>query len=204
MSSEADAEALDARARRRTWTTGGALLVLAAAVGLVARGPLGWMHYGKDWLWGIGVLVLAIGIGSAGSITGRRPFATIVVILQVIVASPAVSWYLSTHLADYPPSTNAREDAWAALFIPYYLVVFILTLVAAFLIGTARAVPRPWSWAPLWVVLVALAFGLASALGGYALGGFTVVYLPMISTVLLGILAIVLGIRSIPPSVVVQ
>lgn len=199
---QADAETRDARARRRTWVTGGvllalsalvALLVLSARLGLVASG---WIHYSKDVLWGIGALVLVIGFGRAGSITGRRPFATTVTVLQVLVSSPAAAWYLSTQLPDLPPSTHAAEDAWTAVFIPYYLMVFALTFTAALAIGLVRAVPAPWCWAPFLAFLVAIVFGSAASAGAYALGAFTVVYLPVITTALLGILAIVLGIRA--------
>lgn len=186
----------DTRARRRTWVIGGALLVLSGVVSLVARGPLGWMYSGKDWLWGIGALVLVIGLGRAGSITRRRPFATIVTILQIAVASPAASSYLSTRLPDLPPSTNAAEDAWSALFFPYYVLVFVLTVTAAIAIGIAGAAPKPWSWAPFWVLIATIGFWSVVAGGGHGLGGFTVVYLPAVSTVFLGILAIVLGIRT--------
>lgn len=186
--------------------------MLAAAVGLVARGPLGWMHYGKDWLWGIGVLVLAIGIGSAGSITGRRPFATIVVILQVIVASPAVSWYLSTRLPDLPPSTHAAEDAWGALFMPYYAIVFALTVATVLLIGFAGVVPRPWSWAPSWVLVwssvfwwLSLQMFSSAPLGTWiaTVGAYIGPVSGAIGTAFLGVLALILGRRSVPASVIV-
>ncbi|UNK71172.1 hypothetical protein [Microbacterium sp. H1-D42] len=202
---ESDAVARDNRARRRTWVIGGALLVLSALVvlvrvltyraGIVGESPA-WAYYIKDWLWGIGALILVIGLGRAGSITGRRPFATILVILQIIVASPAAAWYLSTRLPDLPTSTHAAEDAWTAVFIPYYLAVFALTFTAALAIGLVRAVPAPWCWAPSVAFLVAIVFGSAVSGGAYVLGGFSVVYLPVISTGLLGMLAIVLGIRA--------
>lgn len=207
-----DAEAADARERRRTWMIGGAVLVLAAVVGLVARGPLAWLYYGDDLLWGVGVLILVIGIGRAGSITRRRPFATTVVILQVIVASPAASWYLSTQLPDLPPSTNAAEDAWSALFMPYYVLVFVLTVTAVFMIGFAGAVPKPWSWAPSWVLVwsavlwwVSLQTFSSAPLGTWAatVGAYIGPVSGAIGIAFLGILAIVLGRRSTRASVAV-
>lgn len=170
---EVDAVARDARAQRRTWVIGGALLVLSALVvlvlllafrlGVVAAGgwPV-WVYDVKDWLWAIGALVLIIGLGRAGSITGRRPFTTIVVILQVVVASPMTSRWLSTLILDDPQNPHAEEDSWGAVFMPYYLVVFALTLAAVILIARARAVPTPWNWAPMWAFGAAGAFGIAT------------------------------------------
>ncbi|WP_313354441.1 hypothetical protein [Microbacterium sp.] len=201
-----DADDRDARARRRTWVIGGALLVVSALVvvprallyqaGIIGPSP-GWVHYVGDWLWAIGVLILVIGLGRAGSITGRRPFSTVVVILQVIVASPAASLWLSTLVLDDPQNLHAQEDSWSAIFLPYYVTVFVLTFIAALSIGLARAVPEPWCWAPSGALLVAIAFGSVGLGGVHGLAGFTVVYLPAITTALLGVLAIVLGIRAV-------
>ncbi len=201
-----DADDRDARARRRTWVIGGALLMASGLVvvprallyqaGIIGPSP-GWVHYVGDWLWAIGVLILVIGLGRAGSITGRKPFSTVVVILQVIVASPAASLWLSTFVLDDPQNLHAQEDSWSSIFLPYYLTVFVLTFIAALSIGLARAVPEPWCWAPAVAFLVAIVFGSVGLGAVHWLAGFTVVHLPAITTALLGVLAIVLGIRAV-------
>ncbi|MBN8204492.1 hypothetical protein JF550_00810 [Microbacterium esteraromaticum] len=205
MDATSDAGDCDVRARQRTWVIGGALLLMSALLvvlrmllfraGIIGSMP-DWTYYVKDWLWAIGVLILVIGLGRAGSITGRRPISTLVVILQVFVAAPVAATWLSTLVLDDPQNPYAQEDSWSAIFLPYFLVVGVLTLLAATLIGRARAVPSPWSWAPLWAVGATFAFYAATFTAAPAFGGFTVVYLPVISTALLGVLAIVLGIRA--------
>jgi hypothetical protein len=81
----------------------------------------------------------------------------------------------------------------------------VLTVTAVLLIGFARALPRPWSWAPSWVLV--WSWGVGSA----ALVLFSVAPLgsPIASagawgglvsgaagTAFLGMLAIVLGVRA--------
>ena len=152
----------EARQRRRTWVTGGVLLVLAAISALVARGPLAGMVYAKDVFWALGALVLVIGIGRAGSITRRRPFPTTVVLLQILVANPLTAWYLSTLPLDDPQNPHAQEESWISVFMPYYGVVFVLTVLSAIIIGAMRALPSPWSWAPSWVLVWSWTLGWTS------------------------------------------
>lgn len=194
-----------ARQRRRTWLIGGALLVLSAVLALVARGPLGGLYFAKDAFWALGVLVLVIGLGRAGSVTGRRPFATAVVIAQVLVANPLTALLLSGLVLDDPRNPHAEEDSWGSIFFPYYVLVFVLTVLAVIVVGWVRAVPSPWSWAPAWVlasswVLGALSVTLFSAapLGTplATFGAYLGVVSAALGTMFLGVVAIVLGART--------
>lgn len=193
-----DAANRDARSRRRTWVTGGALLLLTALVGFVARFDLAQFHYWNDVFWAVGVLVLVIGFGRAGSITARRPLATIVTVLQLAVANPLAAGYLSGLVPSDPGNPYAEEDAQNAVMFPYFAVVFVLTVAAVILIGFAKALPRPWSWAPAWALAASIVSG--AALSVYSMGGGTfgvvtrVLYeVPGVGIALLGVLAIVLG-----------
>ena len=191
----------DARARRRTWVAGGATLLLAALVGFVARFQLAQFHYVKDVLWAAGALVLVIGIGRAGSVTGRRPLGTIVALLQVLLASPPVAIYLSGLVPDDPGNPYAEEDAWGSVMFPYFAVIAVATIVAVLLIGFADALPRPWSWAPAWVLALSALSGVASVLllsrtGSPDVAGRVLYEVPGVGMASLGVLAIVLGVRA--------
>ncbi|WP_219085386.1 hypothetical protein [Microbacterium resistens] len=193
----------DARSRRRTWVAGGLLLVLSAVVALVARGPLAGIHLAKDALWALGVLVLVIGLGRAGSLTARRPVATVLVILQVVLASPWAARFVSGFVLDDPANPHAEESSWKSIVFPYQVVLAVLTVVVVLLIGIIRAWPRFWSWAPagglvVWVVV--LAAGFLSPVTDSRLLGFALVFLPPVLTALLGGIAIVLGLRAAPAS----
>ena len=188
------------RQRRRTWVVGGILLVLSAVVGFVARFELSSFSGAREVLWALGVLILVIGLGRAGSITGRRPIATTVVLLQLALASTPMLNLLSSLTPEIPGNPNAEEDAWGALMLPYYAVLFLITVAAVLLIGFVDALPRPWSWAPAWVLvgsgiamaaLIMVTFADAAAVPRRIL--FEV---PGTGVMLLGILAVVLAIRA--------
>lgn len=193
------------RQRRRTWVTGGILLVLSAVVSVIARGPLAGIAPAKDWLWAIGALVLVIGLGRAGSVTARKPFVTVVAILQILLANPLAAAFVSSFILADPASLQAEEDSWKSTVFPYLVVVFVLTVLTALLIGFARAVPRPWSWAPTWVLAWSWILGFLSlqmfsgapvgtwvATGAVCLGWLSA----SLGTAFLGVVAIVLGLRA--------
>ncbi|MFE6734914.1 hypothetical protein [Microbacterium sp. NPDC057650] len=188
----------DARVRRRTWVTGGILLVLAALVGFVARFELGRFAQVKDLLWAVGVVVLVIGLGRAGSITGRKMLASVVVLLQVLVASPLAWAYVSSLVLKDPASPQAEEDSWKSIFPLYYLVLSSLTVFAALLIGIARSLPSPWNWAPAWVLGAAFISLLVGAMMFPGMAGAVRVAweIPGVGTAFLGVLGIVLGLRA--------
>ncbi|REJ03903.1 hypothetical protein DY023_16405 [Microbacterium bovistercoris] len=193
--------AKDARAQRRTWVIGGLLLVLAALVGFVARFERAWMHPAQNVLWAFGVLVLVIGLGRAGSITGRRPLATTTVLLQLAVANPLTAAFVSSLVPQIPDNLYEQEDAQIAVTFPYLGLVLVLTVATVILIGLAGAVPRPWNWAPAGVLAIAAISSFASlrfvtADGAARVAGRILFELPGVGVLFLGVLAIVLGARA--------
>lgn len=195
-----DATRWEAQARRLTWVTGGIMLLLAALVGFVARFELAQFHYVKDVLWAAGALLLVVGLGRAGSITGRRPLATTVAVLQLLLAGPPVPLYLSGLVPNDPGNPYAAEDAWMSVMFPYFGAVIVFTVAAVILIGLAGAVPRPWNWAPTWILGLSAVSG-ASTLHFAGNGSSDIVSrvlweVPGVGVALLGVLAIVLGVRA--------
>ncbi|MFT4259842.1 hypothetical protein [Microbacterium sp.] len=190
-----------ARARRRTWVTGGVLVVLTALVGVFARFDLARFHFLKDVLWALAVTVLVIGLGRAGSITARRPIASIVVLLQVAVASPLLPAFLSGLAPRDTGNLYEEEDAYMALMMPYFFAVFALTVAAVILIGIIGALPHGCSWAPA-VVTAASALASAAAVAVVPLTDEAgpvrrvLFEVPGAGMLLLGVLAIVLGVRA--------
>lgn len=193
--------ARDARARQRTWVVGGIMVLLAALVGFVARFQLAEFHHAKDVLWAAGALVLVIGLGRAGSITGRRPLATSVAAGQVLLASPPVAIYLSGLVPHDPSNPHAEEDAWGSVMFPYFAAVALVTVVAVLLIGFADALPRPWSWAPAWVTALSALSSAASILffarnEASDIASRVLYEVPGVGMASLGVLAILLGARA--------
>ncbi|MFK4762760.1 hypothetical protein ACI3KS_17670 [Microbacterium sp. ZW T5_45] len=190
----------EARQRRRTWVVGGILMALAASVGFAARFELAPYHAAKDVLWALAVLVLVVGLGRAGSITRRRPFASTIVLLQVAMAAPPLPTFLSGLVPDDPGNLHAQEDAYLAVMIPYQALLFAVTVVAVILIGAVAALPRPWSWAPACVLALSVLSStatLAIGFGGPSAVLQRVLYeVPGAGMLLLGVIAIVLGIRA--------
>lgn len=148
--------------RRRTWVIGGAALIGAALAGPILRSAPGGVSYAGDVLWAAGALVLVIGLGRAGSVTGRRPFTTAVVLLQILLANPLAALLVTGLIAKDPQNPQAGEDAWKAIYLPYQVVVFVLTVLAVILIGAAGALPSPWTWAPAWVLVWSWGIGAVS------------------------------------------
>ncbi|OJU42456.1 MAG: hypothetical protein BGN97_08870 [Microbacterium sp. 69-10] len=171
---DVDAGGTDARARRRTWTLGGALIALSALLELGLPGLQG-LFTGMPFpltrvLFWAGAVVLAIGMGRAGSVTASRPLGTGVIIalavwqvLVVPVVAPLTTLFAAGEPADAGYST--------AVMIGYALnaVALILAILAAVQIARAGVVPPPWRWAPMWVLAAAVAAallpGLAFAIG---------------------------------------
>lgn len=189
-----------ARRRRLTWVCGGALIALSALVGFVARFELSQFGWSGEVLWVLGVMILVIGLGRAGSITGRRPVATTVVLLQLVLASTPTRMYLSSLLPEIPGNPNAEEDAWGALMIPYYAALFATTIIAVLLIGFIAALPRPWNWAPAWALAgsgVAMVASISVPFDDRVAGVRRILFeIPGTGILLLGVLAVVLGLRA--------
>ncbi|WP_223585742.1 hypothetical protein [Microbacterium sp. OVT16B] len=190
----------EARQRRRTWVSGGILLMLSALVGFVARFELSWVSSAGEVLWVLGVLVFVIGLGRAGSVTRRRPVATTVVLSQLVLASTPMRMALNSLVPEIPGNPNAEEDAWGAVMFPYYVVLFAITILAVLLIGFVDALPRPWGWAPAWVFVgsgVAMVASMMMPFDDQAVVLRRILFdVPGAGILLLGVLAIILGMRT--------
>ncbi|MFC8681977.1 hypothetical protein ACFT30_10680 [Microbacterium ureisolvens] len=193
--------------RRATWLAGGIGLVGCGVVGMLrgsflgAPGATAALSLLADLLWAAAVLLLAVGLSREGSVVARRP-------LGMASAAIVALWPLTHSIVNLLAGPWAPDQADAWLFWTYLSMVLPLLagVIAAMQVARARVVPRPWNWAPLWVLvgqvvlwvlpqLIGVAApdalmqmpGLLSALGTL---GF------LAGTLGLGILAIVLANRS--------
>ncbi|MGB4135684.1 MAG: hypothetical protein WA971_03920, partial [Microbacterium sp.] len=124
---------------------------------------------------------------------------------QLVLASPPASRFVSGLVPKDPQNPYTEEDSWNSIVLPYLGVVFVLTVLAVILIGLAGALPRPWSWAPSWVLAASVIAGWASNLlfmasirqGGAANVVSRMLFeLPGVGVMFLGVVAIVLGLRA--------
>jgi len=205
------------RQRRRTWVLGGALLVASATAVLAAQGRLFVLSPLIAPLFALGALVLAVGIGRAGSVTARRPLGTgaVIGLVVVMMAQP----FIYSALAGSSQRELPLQNSVSPMELVYPVVqsvMLLLAITAVVQIGRIGVVPRPWNWAPLWaLVAVVIATALPVApfwsplLGSGAnvsplFQAFDVLMLlNPLAVAFLGIVAIVLGTRSEPGSVTV-
>ncbi|WP_309103066.1 hypothetical protein [Microbacterium sp.] len=160
MSNDADTKPRNLVARQRTWVVGGSLMLLSGAVGIAARGPLAGIAPMKDWLFAAAATLLVVGFSRAGSVTGRRVLGTVSTILLGVAPLTQSYWYtvIPDSVNDDP---HAAEDASVHVAMMYYGAVAVLAIVSVVAIVSAKVVPSPWRWAPLWVVIwTPVTFGL--------------------------------------------
>jgi hypothetical protein len=136
-------------AAQQTWIVGGSLL-LATVVITVTFQSVPSFFPGASFI-SIGVfsaalLVFAFGLSGAGSITARRPLGTSALSALAIwtLLAPILSLFFTP--ADYDQGLTL---AWGYIDS---VVRFLLALVAVIQIARAGVVPRPWNWAPTWVL----------------------------------------------------
>jgi hypothetical protein len=214
---EVDAgSAYEARMRRRTWMLGGGLLVLSALLGL-GMSELQGLITGLPFditqvLFWAGAVVLAIGLGRSGSVTARRKLGTgVIVVLAVWQTVLSSLVWAMTGAGD--ASTTGDFSRVAVISTASEVVALGLAIIAVMQIGRAGVVPKPWNWAPLWVLAVWVAAQLLPtllAVGGSsadptalnALFGFFSL-LKGVAIAFLGVLAIVLALRPAPGTTVV-
>ena len=198
--------------RRRTWMTGGVLLVVSALLGLGMVTVPGLPFSISQLLFHAGAVVFAIGLGRAGSVTGRRPLGTGAIIALAVwslVVAP-VAWMLVNSAA---PTDVGYLSTAAMVGTADQVVSLVLAIIAAVQIGRIAIVPGPWNWAPLWalgaIVVAQLIPNLIAAAGSISdqtlLGAlFAVVGLISASAVaFLGVVALVLALRPAPGETVV-
>ena len=205
------------RQRRRTWVLGGTLLIASATAVLAAQGRLFVLSPLIDPLFALGALVLAVGIGRAGSVTARRPLGTgaVIGLVVVMMAQPFIfSAFASPSQRELPLQNSASP---LELVIPVTQSVMLLFAITAVVqIGRIGVVPRPWNWVPLWAlvaVVIARTLPIAPFWSPLLGSGENVaplfqafdalMLLNPLAVAFLGIVAIVLGTRSEPGSVAV-
>lgn len=132
------------RGRRLTWTTGGVGLIAAGVAGMLQSATPGSsltdvLAVAVDVLWAAAVLVFAIGSSSHDSVTARRPFGTIALIL----------------LALWSPAMRVvglfQDPANPTPIIPWEVTIVIplaLSVVGVVQIARVGVVPRRWRWMP--------------------------------------------------------
>lgn len=197
--------------RRRTWVAGGVLLVASALLKLALRGvpglDLGPFSF-SEVIFAAGAVILAIGLGPAGSVTARRPLGTfaLVGLASWLLLSPLLLRFGS-------PTSEGSISESAIMFsgmlsITIEVVTLALAIIAATQIARIGVVPRPWNRAPLWALAaVAVVRTLQSAFlfGNHSLGQETLVLLHSLGGLIeaaavgfLGVVAIVIATRPVP------
>jgi len=193
-------EVADAPTLRRSWIVGGALMVGSLAVGYVlpqlqvvaADVPLGLA------VWGAGVIVLAVG---AHSITARRPLGT-AALLALAVWAVGSRW-VSSLVGRGSTAAGEVPSGLVALTYVEDFVGFLIACIAVIQVARIEVVPRPWRWAPTWVLGAVAVVWIMNALLGvtgetgvselaYTLGALGSI-VSFGDTLVLGILAIALG-----------
>lgn len=200
---------------------GGGLLAASALLGLALRSfllpGLPFLSL-SDALFAAGAVILAIGLGSAGSVTARRPVGTTAIIALaawLLVASPLQQLLLPMEVSfDDPAGRGGYFQLVNLVGITVEFVSLVLAIIAVVQIGRTGVVPKPWAWAPLWalgVVVVSRTLlsgmlpmpGLAENQEAlFALFGFSG-FLVAASVGFLGVLAMILAVRPAPRSTVV-
>lgn len=204
---DVDSSGAAAVQRRRTWMTGGVLLLASVLVTLVNM-PGAWFGVSSGLLFAAALVLFAVGLGHGGSVTARRPLGTSALIAFAIwdFVRP---WLMG--LIPYPGTDDSGYfSTMRMLAITGEVISLILLVIAVTQIGRLRVVPRPWNWAPLWALAVVV---LGQVLQGVLVAANLTVLLMMIGplysliavlpTAFLGVLAIVLATRRDPASVVV-
>jgi hypothetical protein len=195
-----EAEREDGRAAiRPTWIVGGALLILSLVIDYALQwsDPLPAGLPIASIAWSAGLLMLAFG---RPSVTARRPLGTaaLVVLALWAVTSDVVLGVVARTMSPSDPGV-----AWQAFGYIDNLGAFVLAAIVVVQIARVEVVPRPWRWAPAWVLAAVTVTWLINQLAGVMLrenvvtiaGGL--VALDAVARVggvlLLGILAIALG-----------
>lgn len=182
-------------------------MLLSVVIGVVARGPLVDIYVAKDWLFAAAGILFVIGVGRAGSVTGRRPVGTAATILLVLAPVTQSYWY--GFVPNDVTNPNTVEDISTLIMMTYYGIVLALAIISVVQIARAKVVPSPWRWAPLWVLIwTPITVGIGLNLFGSAplgsgvaiLGSILASYEPATGVAFLGILGIVLGLRRAPRS----
>lgn len=196
----------------RAWVWGGALLVASVVLqmstwtmlqfgGPTASGVVAWV---AQAVFAAALLLFAFGWLGRGSVVARRPLGiAAIVVLAVFPLAEQLLWALVLGIL------AVAEDALPALGTAVLAAQLIVAIVAVAEIARAGVVPRPWNGAPaLGLTLVAGVSALTQMVGVTAAptgptGWFGLLIalqqlVGVVVPVLLGVLAIVLGLRPAP------
>jgi hypothetical protein len=215
---DVDSSGAAAVQRRRTWMTGGVLLLASVLLGpALVTVPGAWAGWLSALLFAAALVTFAVGFGNGpgGSITARRPLGTGALIV-LAVWSVVWPWAIRLIVSSAPAVADPGDVYYASVqmfSITGEVVSLILAIIAVIQIGRTRAVPRPWNWAPLWALAAVTIGPLLSSL--FVAGPITpeqdvLIAISILHFVMslaapafLGVLAIVLATRRDPASVVV-
>lgn len=148
--------------------TGGALLIASVLFDVVTQSTallIGGMNLVGTVSFSGALLVFAFGVRGSGSVTARRPLGSAALTLLAV-------WVLLVPALDRVIfSADSSFQAMQQFGYVDSLVRFVAALVAVSQIGRAGVVPRPWNWAPAWVLAAVVAPWLLVQLAGVGAAG---------------------------------
>ncbi|GAA2090709.1 hypothetical protein GCM10009840_32210 [Pseudolysinimonas kribbensis] len=150
---------------RPAWIAGGVLLILSVVVGYALQwiDPLPVGISLTSIAWAAGLLVLAFG---RPSVTARRPLGTAALaVLAIWSVAAGVVWDLIARTIDQ----SDPGGAGTAFGLVDTLGAFVLAAIAVVQIARIEVVPRPWRWAPAWVLAAVSVVWLINQLAGVTL-----------------------------------
>lgn len=193
------------------WVWGGALLIASALLPLVTTASVNDLGTRAVFRW-IGILaftaallLFALGWRGRGSVVARRPVGLAALIMWAIIGPLG-----AVVGAMLPPYDDGAAGFYSALYNVEMLVWLGAGIVATVAIARAGVVPAPWNRVPIWAFLVVVGVGVLSQVVAVALAGRPgdqdalgllfglTALLSLLAPMLLGILAIVLGLRIDP------
>ena len=193
---------------RLAWILGGSLLIGSVVIAIVVQPVTGLFVVGNllgTVMASAALLLFALGVRRAGSVTARRPLGTTALTVLAVWALLVIVLHATLFSAELPVSTLT---SFSYLDL---LVQFTAALIAAIQIARAGVVPGVWKWAPTW----ALAAAAAPTVFGQIVSLTVTNPLPVATTVMavermgwiagpvfLGVLAIVLANRTTRPQTV--
>ncbi|MFE6734915.1 hypothetical protein [Microbacterium sp. NPDC057650] len=205
---DVDSSGAAAVQRRRTWMTGGILLLASVLVTMIVGTPGFWPGRLSPLLSAAALVIFAIGLGRGGSVTARRPLGTGALIAFAVWD---LAWPWGMGLIPYPAADESGYfSTMQMLATSGQVVSLILAIIVVTQIGRVRIVPRPWNWAPLWALAAVVAGQVLQRLLVTAdltvllmmIGPFYAL-IAVLPPAFLGVPAIVLATRRDPASVVV-
>jgi hypothetical protein len=193
------------------WVWGGgfliasALLPLVAVASLNAPGSLAAVSWIGMLTFTAALLVFAFGWRGRGSVVARRTLGTVALPVWALLGPAA-----ALTAALLPPYDDGSASLYSALYYVEILAWIVAGTLSVVEIARADVVVRPWNRAPAWALGIVVGAGVLTQIGMVAVAGrpdgeemlgllsglssLVATLVPM----LLGILAIVLALRTEP------